>query len=67
MEHDPQDGPLSLSGNSYDNTMALGASTWRHVAFIEYKAGFQSARDPRYIVEPQRARLVEREREQPGQ
>jgi hypothetical protein len=32
-----------------------------------YKAGFQSARDPRYIVEPQRARLVEREREQPGQ
>ena len=32
-----------------------------------YQAGFQSARDPRYIVEPQRARLVEREREQPGQ
>jgi formate dehydrogenase iron-sulfur subunit len=31
----PQDGPLSLTGNSYDNTMALGASTWRHVAFIE--------------------------------
>jgi len=31
----PQDGPLSLSANSYDNTMALGASTWRHVAFIE--------------------------------
>ena len=29
-----------------------------------YKAGFQSARDPRYIVEPQRARLAEREREQ---
>jgi formate dehydrogenase iron-sulfur subunit len=31
----PQDGPLRISGNSYDNTMALGASTWRHVAFIE--------------------------------
>jgi formate dehydrogenase iron-sulfur subunit len=31
----PQDGPLSLSAHSYDNTMALGASTWRHVAFIE--------------------------------
>jgi hypothetical protein len=29
-----------------------------------YKAGFQSARDPRYIVEPQRARLAERERAQ---
>ncbi|GAA3874333.1 4Fe-4S dicluster domain-containing protein [Streptomyces sp. NPDC003631] len=30
----PEDG-LSLSGMSYDNTQALGASTWRHVAFIE--------------------------------
>ena len=31
----PQDGPLQLSANSYDNTLALGANTWRHVAFIE--------------------------------
>jgi formate dehydrogenase iron-sulfur subunit len=31
----PTDGPLRISGNSYDNTMALGANTWRHVAFIE--------------------------------
>jgi formate dehydrogenase iron-sulfur subunit len=31
----PQDGPLGFTGNSFDNTMALGASTWRHVAFIE--------------------------------
>ncbi len=30
----PEDG-LSLSGMSYDNTQALGASSWRHVAFIE--------------------------------
>ncbi|MGW7266260.1 4Fe-4S dicluster domain-containing protein [Streptomyces sp. NPDC054842] len=30
----PEDG-LTLSGMSYDNTQALGASTWRHVAFIE--------------------------------
>jgi hypothetical protein len=29
-----------------------------------YKAGFQSARDPRYIVGPQRARMAERELEQ---
>jgi formate dehydrogenase iron-sulfur subunit len=32
--------PMSLkgfSGNSYDNTRALGASTWRHVAFVEQK------------------------------
>ena len=31
----PQDGNLDLLGSSYDNTGALGASTWRHVAFIE--------------------------------
>jgi formate dehydrogenase iron-sulfur subunit len=30
----PEDG-ISLSGMSYDNTVGLGASTWRHVAFIE--------------------------------
>jgi formate dehydrogenase iron-sulfur subunit len=30
----PEDG-LNLLGSSYDNTGALGASTWRHVAFIE--------------------------------
>ncbi len=33
----PEDG-LSLTGMSYDNTQALGASTWRHVAFIEQGA-----------------------------
>ncbi len=26
---------LGFTGNSYDNTGALGAETWRHVAFIE--------------------------------
>ncbi|MEW2544243.1 4Fe-4S dicluster domain-containing protein [Streptomyces sp. NPDC047002] len=30
----PEDG-ISLSGMSYDNTQGLGASTWRHVAFVE--------------------------------
>ncbi|MEP7180516.1 MAG: 4Fe-4S dicluster domain-containing protein [Pseudonocardiales bacterium] len=30
----PDDG-FTLLGSSYDNTGALGASTWRHVAFIE--------------------------------
>jgi formate dehydrogenase iron-sulfur subunit len=39
----PADGPgadpdvLELAGQSYDNTGALGASTYRHVAFIEQK------------------------------
>ena len=30
----PEDG-IELSGMSYDNTVSLSASTWRHVAFIE--------------------------------
>jgi formate dehydrogenase iron-sulfur subunit len=32
--------PMSMkgfTGNSYDNTTALGASTWRHVAFVEQR------------------------------
>ena len=33
--HNPRDRDLELLGSSYDNTGALGASTWRHVAFIE--------------------------------
>lgn len=32
--HVPDDG-MSLTGMSYDNSVGLGASTWRHVAFIE--------------------------------
>jgi formate dehydrogenase iron-sulfur subunit len=32
----PEDG-LALSGMSYDNTVGLGADTWRHVAFIEQR------------------------------
>jgi len=35
----PDDG-FRLSGHSYDNTVALGASTWRHVAFIEREQPF---------------------------
>ena len=30
----PQD-PMTFTGNSYDNTGSLGASTWRHVLFLE--------------------------------
>ncbi|MCL2541850.1 MAG: 4Fe-4S dicluster domain-containing protein [Nocardioidaceae bacterium] len=33
----PEDGYL-LTGMSYDNTQQLGASTWRHVAFVEKPA-----------------------------
>jgi formate dehydrogenase iron-sulfur subunit len=37
----PEDG-LSMLGSSYDNTGALGGSTWRHVAFIEQPTGATS-------------------------
>ncbi|WP_243869912.1 4Fe-4S dicluster domain-containing protein [Streptomyces liangshanensis] len=43
----PEDG-LSLSGMSYDNTRSLGASSWRHVAFVE-----QPASDRRAVPEPE--------------
>ncbi len=33
----PDDG-MSFTAMSYDNTVSLGASTWRHVAFIERPA-----------------------------
>ncbi|MDT0268004.1 4Fe-4S dicluster domain-containing protein [Streptomyces sp. DSM 44915] len=43
----PEDG-LQLTGMSYDNTGALGASTWRHVAFVEQTKPFgdQQAHQP---------------------
>ncbi len=31
------DSPKGFTGNSYDNTIDLGANTWRHVAFIEQR------------------------------
>ena len=34
----PEDG-LDFTGHSYDNTGALGADTWRHVAFVEQDRG----------------------------
>lgn len=39
----PDDG-FAWSGHSYDNTRALGASTWRHVLFLEqeHSMGWQS-------------------------
>jgi len=42
----PRDGDLELLESSYDNSGALGASTWRHVAFIEQKGDrIQEARE----------------------
>jgi formate dehydrogenase iron-sulfur subunit len=31
------DSPAGMSGASYDNTSALGANAWRHVAFVEQR------------------------------
>ncbi|NNM45419.1 4Fe-4S dicluster domain-containing protein [Knoellia koreensis] len=44
--HNPRDGDLDLTGMSYDNTVSLGASTWRHVAFVEQdRARIEEARE----------------------
>jgi formate dehydrogenase iron-sulfur subunit len=40
----PADGPLKLTGKSFDNTEHLGASTWRHVAFVEQSRPFGAHR-----------------------
>jgi formate dehydrogenase iron-sulfur subunit len=42
--HVPEDG-LNLLGSSYDNTGGLGATTWRHVAFIEQEIPDRSGGD----------------------
>jgi formate dehydrogenase iron-sulfur subunit len=41
----PEDG-LVWTGESYDNTSALGADTWRHVAFIEQRKPLRVEGDP---------------------
>jgi formate dehydrogenase iron-sulfur subunit len=53
------DDNLLLSGMSYDNTQALGANTWRHVAFIEQSAPIIPAMhdDPGPPAEPPRTDL----------
>jgi formate dehydrogenase iron-sulfur subunit len=42
----PDDG-FSLTGMSFDNTGHLGASTWRHVAFVESPAPLPGLGSPR--------------------
>ena len=63
----PEDG-LDLLGQSYDNTGALGASTWRHVAFVEQRApangspavdlGMPTVGPPARSPDPGRSRVV---------
>ncbi|MDQ3044588.1 MAG: 4Fe-4S dicluster domain-containing protein [Chloroflexota bacterium] len=40
----PADG-YALSGKSYDNTVDLGASSWRHVAFVEQSGANRATLD----------------------
>jgi formate dehydrogenase iron-sulfur subunit len=55
----PEDG-LAFSGNSYDNTGALDANSWRHVAFVEQRValGAEAARDS-LVTAAARGGLVE--------
>ena len=41
----PADGTEFRIGASYDHTGSLGASTWRHVRFVEHAAPIDAARD----------------------
>jgi len=46
--------PMSLqgfTGNSYDNTIDLGADTWRHVAFVEQKIPADARGDGASLVQ----------------
>ena len=38
--------PQGFTGESYDNTIDLGANTWRHVAFIEQRKPLDARDDP---------------------
>jgi formate dehydrogenase iron-sulfur subunit len=40
------DSPQGFTGMSYDNTIDLGADTWRHVAFVEQNKPLQVGLDP---------------------
>jgi len=56
----PEDG-LDLTGMSYDNSVGLGASTWRHVAFVEQTRPRSNAVDLGMPSVPQGALEADRE------
>jgi formate dehydrogenase iron-sulfur subunit len=54
--------PMSMqgfTGKSYDNTVALGADTWRHVAFIEQRVPADAAEGGSLIEVAERGGLME--------
>ena len=51
-----------LTGNSYDNSLDLGANRWRHVAFVEQRVevrGVGSSAPDSWVEEASRQQLVE--------
>ncbi|GAA5119304.1 4Fe-4S dicluster domain-containing protein [Pseudonocardia adelaidensis] len=56
----PEDG-MDLTGMSYDNSVGLGASTWRHVAFVEQTRTRTDAVDLGMPSVPQGGRESDRE------
>lgn len=57
----PADDVLDLTGMSYDNSTQLGASTWRHVAFVEQTTDDRGAVDLGMPSVPQGALEDDRE------
>ncbi|WP_084796145.1 4Fe-4S dicluster domain-containing protein [Pseudonocardia asaccharolytica] len=55
------EGGLDLTGMSYDNSVGLGASTWRHVAFVEQATPNRDAVDLGMPSVPQGALQDDRE------
>ena len=55
--------PMSIkgfTGNSYDNTIELGADTWRHVAFVEQKLSTDARENGGDLVQTaQRAQAID--------
>src|SRR5205823_14616881 len=44
--------PMSMqgfTGKSYDNTVDLGADTWRHVAFVEQKVAVDAREEQSFV------------------
>jgi formate dehydrogenase iron-sulfur subunit len=53
------DSPKGFTGHSYDNTIDLGANTWRHVAFVEQQLPAELDGGADLVEVAQRAGMVE--------
>jgi formate dehydrogenase iron-sulfur subunit len=51
--------PPSFTGKSYDNTIDLGANTWRHVAFIEQKLPTNATDGASLVQVAERAQAID--------